>query len=61
MIDEENHGKRIEVSEDETEENNDTIVSEEDDPNPETGVIFCFGSVIISAMAVVIARKRKNK
>lgn len=39
----------------------DNVVSEEDDANPGTGVVFCFGGVLASAMAVMIAGKRKNK
>ena len=39
----------------------DDVVSEEDDANPETGVVICFGSTIISAMTVMLAKKRKKK
>ena len=37
------------------------IVSGDGDPNPETGVMVCFGGAIVSAIAVIISRKRKNK
>ncbi len=60
VIDEENHGKRFEENENDNADNND-IVSDEEDSNPETGVAICFGGAIISAMAVMIARKKKNK
>ncbi len=58
VIDEENHGKRVEES---TDNDVDGIVSEEEDANPETGVAICFGCVIVSAMTVMLTRKRKNK
>ena len=59
VIDEENHGKRAEES---TDNDVDGIVSEEeDDANPGTGVVICFGGAIASAVAVMTARKRKNK
>ena len=58
VIDEENHGKRFE--ENDNADNND-IVSDEEDPNPETGVAICFGGAVISALAVMIARKKRNK
>ncbi len=42
-------------------ENENDVISDEADPNPETGVAICFGCVIVSAMTVMITRKRKNK
>ena len=60
VIDETSHGKRVEESGDEIE--NDVITeTEDDDVNPATGVSICFGSVIASAMAVIFTRKRRNK
>ena len=65
VIDEESHAKRAEVSEDTDEESDsdvdgDTIIADEDDANPPTGLIISFAGVAVSAMAVVISRKRKN-
>ena len=74
VIDEENHGKRAEVSEDadedvsedekdtsDSEVDGDTIITDEDDDmNPATGVIISFAGVVISAAAVLFAKKRNK-
>lgn len=63
--DEEND-ERVEENDNEASDNEESnvgngIVSGDGDPNPETGVMVCFGGAIVSAMAVIISRKRKNK
>ena len=58
VIDETNHGKRVEES---TDSETDAIVSEEeDDANPGTGVVAGFAGVLASAIAVMLTKKRKK-
>ena len=64
VIDEESHGKRAEVSEDNEETDGDVdgdtiITDEDDDVNPPTGIVISFTGVIISAAAVMLAKKKK--
>ncbi len=56
VIDEDNHGKRVEESDDEE------IVTEDEDndSNPFTAVTISFTGVIVSAAAVAITRKRRK-
>ena len=72
VIDEENHGKRAEVSEEaeESEDTDDTdvdeksddviVTDEDDDMNPATGVAISFAGIAISAAAVLLAKKRNK-
>ena len=66
VIDETNHGKRVEESDDADEDADSDVDNifngeEDDDVNPFTAVTISFTGVIISAAAVVLTRKRKNK
>lgn len=72
FADEENHGKRAEVSEEaeESEDTDDTdvdeksdnviVTDEDDDMNPATGIAISFAGVAISTAVVLLAKKRNK-
>lgn len=59
VIDEDNHGKRVEESAD-GDVDDEIVTDEDDDANPFTAVTISFTGVIVSAAAVMLTRKRRK-